>query len=238
MSAFGELLKQILKPPSLKEDADSEKKNTSSSSKDEKKDDEKEGEHSLALHLYNRSTGSVPAARKKRKSERDAKDELQDREPEFEDSVINSQALNKLVALCEESHSSKYNPYEELWHYLNQELFKSKVSHRMRVLFVINFLMEKCKDFIPIVNANISQIIRTAGLLQSISVQVREKELAKDHSAQLTAYVKELIEYWDYCYGSEFPNLHNIKRYLVETVKSPMPNLQVERTLLNGIFVM
>lgn len=234
MSSLGELLKQVLKLPP-KQDEDQNKK--------QKLEEDKMKEQSILTELYNKSRFHVQSENKssnRRKRKADiAGDDLENEEDKKDrdgSTVINLKGLKKLLKYCKDqnnvdetssSSSNKFNVYRELWHYLQQDLLKSRVKNRMQVIYLINCLAQEDFHFLPVLNENISIIARSAGLLQSISLETREKELAKDHNQDFVEFVKEMIEYWDHEYGSEHSNIHNLKRYFVESLGIRMPNLQV-----------
>lgn len=242
MSSLGELLKQVLKLPP-KQDEDQNKK--------QRLEEYKMKEQSILTDLYNKSRFHVQSENKSNKRKRKAdiaRDENEEEKKDRDEStVINIMGLKKLLKYCKDqnhidepssSSSNKFNVYRDLWHYLQQDLLKSRVQNRMQVIYLINCLAKEDFHFLPVLNENISIVARSAGLLQSISLETREKELAKDHSQDFVEFVKEMIEYWDHEYGSEHSNIHNLKRYFVESLGLRMPNLQVHnKTLIFTIFL-
>jgi hypothetical protein len=176
--------------------------------------------NALALELYNRSVSNLTSSvgRRKRKAIEEAVngDNAQDH------NIISEKHFKSLLQECEENQC-----YEELWLLLQEDLLRSMSPTRMKILFLIDKLMKSSEFFLGIVNRNIVIIGRSAGFPVSVPSSIKEMELTREPSQELTEYVKVLIEFWDDCYGPSYSNIHNFRKYLSDTLQLPMPLLKV-----------
>jgi hypothetical protein len=175
--------------------------------------------NALALELYNRSVSNLTSSVGKRKRKVIAEAVNGDKS---QDQIINEKHVSLLLQECSDNNS-----YEELWLLLQEDLLRSMPSTRMKLLYLIDKLMKSSEIFLGIVNCNIGIIGRAAGFPVSVSSSVKDMELNREPTQELTEYVKVLMEYWDDCYGSSYSNIHNVRKYLQESLQLSMPSLKV-----------
>lgn len=126
------------------------------------------------------------------------------------------------------------NVDNELWHYLQKELFHRVPISRLRVIELIHQLAVALPQFRLILAEDLQLIARSAGLLPSVSMSTKIKEMVKGTGVDQTKIVdcvKEKVEIWDTLFGNEIEKFHSMKRYFTESLRLEMPNLQVRTAI-------
>ena len=140
--------------------------------------------------------------------------------------VVAKALLNPLKSLC---RSGDANVHESA-RYLLMSLASRSGLARMRALFVIDYLFNRCKLFRQLVNEDISKVVdccsSLVGAHRSASGSGSGIKAPDAYTAEIEDKVKELIEVWDLRHGREYPKLHCMARYLRESLRLVMPNVQ------------
>ncbi len=181
---------------------------------------------------------SAPTSTNNKKRKRNEK--LQSLLPEENEELENPRKISspKIKKILDYRHSitlsccadSIANVDKEIWHYLQKDLFHRDPLCRLRVIELIHELAVALPSFRIILSEDLPLVVRSAGLLRSISITVRNKDIVKGsliHQAMIENCVKEKIEIWDTLFGEELEKFHLMKRYFVESLKLDMPKLKV-----------
>ncbi len=188
-------------------------------------------------HATNDSSSAISTNNKKRKRN----EKLQSLLPEENEELENPRKISalKIQKILDYRHSitcsssrtdSIANVDKEIWHYLQKDLFHRDPLCRLRVIELIHELAVALPSFRIILSEDLPLVVRSAGLLRSISISIKNKDIVKGsliHQAMIEDCVKEKIEIWDNLFGEELEKFHLMKRYFVESLKQDMPNLKV-----------
>lgn len=131
--------------------------------------------------------------------------------------------LSPIKQLCKIDDQSTINAL----HYLSIDLKRKNGCVRMRSLCIINELFKRSKVFRKEISQNISIILGCGGFLHRVSNEVEDSSRCTSFKVEVENKVKELIEIWDSSYGMMYPEIHTASRYLKETLKVSMPNIEV-----------
>ena len=138
--------------------------------------------------------------------------------------LVDSELLIPLKNICKSNDMAQLG---EVFHYLSTDLISKKNGlYRLRSLFTIDYVFMRSRLFRSIVCNHINIIIRCAGLLRTQSHKI-DNDIASSYVKEVEEKVKELIEIWDLTFGEQFSQLKVVARYLRESLKLKMPNLQV-----------
>lgn len=138
--------------------------------------------------------------------------------------VVSIACLKPIKLLCREQQGAA----KELFYYLSLDLSKRNGVIRLRVLFVMDYLLHRSKEFRLLVFSDLRQISKCMGLLSDQnSASDRSVPIVTSHAQELLTKGKELIEIWDHLYGDRYPQLRAIARYFRESLRLQMPNILV-----------
>lgn len=115
--------------------------------------------------------------------------------------------------------------YQSVWHYLSVDLFKSNSEGRLRTLNVVDALFHSSSRFRSIVNGSVETVARCGGLLKAVPAGARKTDTLSDIAKLVESRVLELLALWDHVYGSHYPQIHSLVRYLREGERIAMPNI-------------
>jgi hypothetical protein len=135
-----------------------------------------------------------------------------------------------ITSLGPSTHESVANVDKEIWHYLQKELFHRNPISRLRAIELTHQLAVALPLFRATLADDLQLVARSGGLLPSLSLSVKSKEMVKGTNMEkqlIEDCVKEKIEIWDQLFGNELEKFHSMRRYFTESLKLVMPNLEV-----------
>ena len=118
---------------------------------------------------------------------------------------------------------------DELYRLIAVNLDNKSGSVRVRILKLCDYLVPRCRQFRTLFLSDIREIIKKTG-----TVRVFGKCPAKTHHEQLEAFLFRAVSCWDADYGIQFPALRALIRYMRESLRLAVPDVNEERRALRN----
>lgn len=148
--------------------------------------------------------------------------------------IVSLEYLSPIKQLCKTHPDS----IKEIFYYLSLDLTKRNGVVRLRVLYIMDHLLHRSKEFRTLVFSDIRQISKCMGLLgDQASSSDRSVPAVTSHSVELQNKGKECIEIWDHLYGDRNPQLRAIARYFRESLRLQMPNIMVRHCCVCCLYI-
>jgi hypothetical protein len=132
-------------------------------------------------------------------------------------SFVSDDDIKAIKIICKNNEMA----VKEVARYLLLDLGNRSAVVRLRSLCIIDLLFLRSKLFRKEISCNIRAIAQCGGFLGcKITENIEHRDLLQHR-------VKELLEMWDVYYGEFLPEIRAITRYMRESLRLDMPNIQV-----------